>query len=171
MRIPVIKSEEAFQHIVKARSEVPWCSACARPLSGEEPTENPWKFCVVCFNASTQQGERRCDESRIMYRHRVHGNKTVKTSSGILSQEEVGETWRNGAPLHRYYCYTTGKCLGHQVGMEDYCSELRKILENWDLYGRDSVAEDQTCQQDTPQRIPERRQENKFGGLKKGFLS
>ena len=42
MRIPVLASEEGFQRMVKTRSEVPWCTACAKPLSGKEPTENPW---------------------------------------------------------------------------------------------------------------------------------
>ena len=64
-------------------------------------------------------------------------------------------------------------------------------MEYWDLYGptmEKEALEDhnmeateetsqeitfpsQTCQMDTPQRTPARRQENAFGGFKKGFLS
>ena len=64
-------------------------------------------------------------------------------------------------------------------------------MEYWDLYGPTSNKEaledhtmeateeisqeitfpSQTCQQDTPNRTHARRQENAFGGLRKGFLS
>ena len=61
--------------------------------------------------------------------------------------------------------------LNDYVDIMDYnlksLTELRNIMDNWDLYG----AESPTCKQDTPQRTPARRPENEFGGLRKGFLS